>query len=73
MKPKWKGWKEGIITEDLMAVGGTVHRKGSIVRYKRFKSIGDDKLVSEYQWHYLDQNNFNLVRHYKLLIDENKN
>lgn len=73
MKPILKGWKEGIITEDLISVGGFMYKKGSIVRYKKHRSLGDDRLVSEYQWYYLDQNNYNLIRHYKLLIDENKN
>lgn len=70
IKPKIRGWKEGVITEDLMSVGGTVHRKGSIVRYKRCKTIEDDRVLGKYEWHYLDQSNFNLIRSHELLVDE---
>ena len=69
-KPKIRGWKEGVITKDLTSMGGTVHKKGSIVRYKKFKSVDDDVLVSKYQYHYLDQSNHNLVRSHELLVDE---
>lgn len=74
MKPKIRGWKEGTLSEDLRSIGGgAVHRKGDRVRYKRHKSIGDDRLVSDYQWYYLDLNNFNLIRDRRLLIEEERN
>lgn len=75
IKPKLRGWKEGILTEDLRSVGGTVHRKGSIVRYKKHKCITEyDKLLGDYEYHYLDQTNYNLVGSHKLLIqEENEN
>ena len=38
MKPKLKGWKEGVMTEDLIGFG-CKHTKGSTVRYKRYKQL----------------------------------
>lgn len=71
MKPKLRGWKEGVMKEDLRSAGGGhVHKKGDKVRYKKMKSIGDDRLVSQYQWHYLDLNNYNLIRSHRLHIEE---
>lgn len=70
IKPKLKGWKEGTLTKTLRSLGGTIHSKGSIVRYKRFKAVDDDRLLGEYEWHYLDQTNYNLIRSRELLIEE---
>lgn len=70
MKPRYKGWKEGIIKEDLKSVGGTVHKKGSVVRYKRHRVYAENSIwTGEYEWHYVDLNNYNLVRTSELLIE----
>lgn len=71
MKPKQKGWKEGIISEDLKSLGGITHKKGSLVRYKRVKTIKDKDgfKLTDYEWHYIDENNYNLVRTNKLIIE----
>jgi hypothetical protein len=70
IKPILKGWKEGILTKTLRSLGGTVLSKGSIVRYKKQKTIGDDRILGEYEWHYLDQSNYNLIRSHELLIEK---
>lgn len=70
MKPKNRGWKEGIISEDLIGFG-YAHRKGSLVRYKRVKTLKDseDFRLTEYEWHYVDENNYNLIRTNKKIIE----
>ena len=64
MKPKIRGWNEGIMSENLTSVGGYTHKKGSVVRYKRKRVYPDDdgSKLWNYEWHYLDENNYNLVR-----------
>lgn len=71
MKPKQHGWKEGIITKNLKSVGGSGHRKGDIVRYRRYKVYADKDGFkhSDHEWHYIDTNNYNLVRTTQLLIE----
>jgi hypothetical protein len=70
MKPKIRGWKEGIIIEDLRSMGGFIHRKGSTVRYKRHKDYDSDGYwTGKYEWHYLDTENYNLIRSDELLIN----
>ena len=71
MKPKIRGWKEGIITKTLKSVGGTGHLKGDTVRYRRFKAYADKDGFkhSDHEWHYLDTDNYNLVRTTQLLIE----
>lgn len=71
MKPKLRGWKEGIITRDLRSAGGGMHKKGSLVRYKRKKTIEDSDgfRLTKYEWHYLDENNYNLIRSIELTIE----
>ena len=69
MQPKRRGWNEGILTEELRSVGGTIHKKGSTVRYKKYKEMDKNRYwTGEYEWHYIDTNNFNLIRTDKLLI-----
>ena len=76
MKPKWRGWKEGTITEDLISGGGSLegkkpeHKKGDLVRYKRYKNL-DEKGIwhGKYEWHYINLDNFELVRSSRLIID----
>jgi len=84
-KPKQRGWKEGILTEELRSGGGT-HKKGAIVRYKRYKLFekhdfwNSKKKVftdhwswkGKYEWYYLDQQNSNLIRSTRFLIEEIK-
>lgn len=71
MKPKIRGWKEGVITQDLRSMGGFTHRKGSTVRYKRHKEYDSDGYwTGEYQWYYVDTDNYNLIRTSELLVDE---
>jgi len=76
MKKKIRGWKEGILIQDLRSYGAamvgksTEHKKGDMVRYKRFKSFRDDTWTGEYEWHYMDLNNYNLVRSGTLLIKD---
>lgn len=71
MKPKIRGWSEGIISKDLVGFGYT-HKKGSLVRYKRKKSVRDSDgfILTNYEWHYLDENNYNLIRHFERIIDD---
>lgn len=72
MEPKWNGWKEGIISEDLRSIsGGTGHKKGDTVRYRRKKTIPDrdGMRLTEYEWHYMDTNNYNLVRSWERIIE----
>jgi hypothetical protein len=71
MKPKPHGWKEGIITKNLMSVGGSGHYKGSTVRYRRYKTYADKDGFkhSDHEWHYIDTDNYNLVRTTQLLIE----
>ena len=70
MRNKLKGWSEGIISRDLISFGYT-HKKGSIVRYKRYKTqpYNDGFKLTQYEWHYLDQNNYNLVRTTERIIE----
>lgn len=40
-------------------------------REKEIKpNVDDDRLLGEYEWHYLDQTNYNLIRSRELLIEE---
>lgn len=71
MTPKIRGYKEGIITKDLISVAGTGFKKGDTVRYKKMK-VHKDKdgfLLYEYEFHYLDLDNKNLVRSPELFIE----
>ncbi len=71
MEPKIRGWKEGIITKDLKSVGGAGHKKGDTVRYRRFKTSPDTDgfRLTYYEWHYVDVNNYNLVRCTEVIIE----
>lgn len=71
MKAKIRGWKEGILTEDMRSMGGSVHRKGSIVRYKKKKDYDCEGFwTGRYEYHYLDTDNYNLIRSDVLYINE---
>lgn len=54
-----------------MSVGGTGHYKGNTVRYRRYKTYADKDGFkhSDHEWHYIDTNNYNLVRTTQLLIE----
>ena len=69
MRPKIRGWKEGVMSEDLVGFGHT-HKKGDTVRYKKHRTIDEDTSYSKYEYHYIDLNNFNLIRTSKFLIEE---
>ncbi len=70
--PKWRGYKEGILSKTIMSIGGSTHLKGSIVRYRRHKVLEFDTGIwtGEYEWHYLDQTNHNLIRIAELYIEQ---
>lgn len=70
MKPKRIGWNEGVMSEDLVGFGFT-HKKGSTVRFKRYKTMEDKygKVSTKYEWHYMDQNNYNLIRSTRRMIE----
>lgn len=72
IKPKWRGWKEGVITQDLISCGGSSHKKGDTVRYKRCRRYDyeDNTWRGEFEYHYVNQQNYNLIRCSKLLIKE---
>jgi hypothetical protein len=72
IEPKRRGWKEGILSETLESFGGTKHLKGAIVRYKKYKIFDTEThgWTGKYEWHYMDQTNYNLIRCSKLLIVE---
>ncbi len=63
MKKILKGWKEGVLSKTLRSrLGITEHEKGSVIRYKRKRKYDDNGTwTGEFEYHYLDQNNFNLV------------
>lgn len=66
-----KGYKKGIITEDLCSVGGTGHKKGDTVYYRRYKTQPDKDgyKYSDYEWHYVNEEGKNLVRTTKVIIE----
>lgn len=66
-----KGYKKGIISEDLNSVGGSGHKKGDVVYYKRYKTRPDRDgfKLTDYEWHYLNENKTNLVRSSRLMIE----
>jgi len=68
---KIRGWKEGILTKTLTSVGGSALQKGEKVRYRRYKTVKDSEgfRSTEYEWHYLNLENRNLIRTTELTID----
>lgn len=61
MKPKLKGWKEGILTIDMISSGDAMAgkegaKKGDLVRYKRYKNTSTE-IGGKYEYHYYDMNN----------------
>lgn len=71
MQNKIRGFKEGILLESITSVGGFTHKKGSKIRYKKYKCYADKDgyLFSDYEYHILDENNYNLIRTTRLLIE----
>ena len=72
IKPKRRGWKEGILKRDLRSVGGSGHKKGDIVRYKLYKVYNPEtkRSTNKHEWHYVNQQNNTLVRTSEFLIEE---
>jgi hypothetical protein len=72
MKPKIRGWKEGTLTRTIENLGRTKHLKGSTVRYKKHKAWDTERRrwSGKYEYHYVDQDNYNLIRCSELLIEE---
>ena len=72
IEPKRRGWKEGVIVEDLISAGGTIHKKGDTVRYKRCRQYDSDDNTwrGNFEYHYLNQQNYNLIRCSRLLVKE---
>lgn len=68
MKSKLKGWKEGVLSNELRSVGGTVLKKGQTVRYRKFKTI-NEVVLCPHEFHYTDTDNMNLIRCTKLYIE----
>lgn len=70
MKPKFHGFKEGVLLETLRSMGGE-HLKGSTVRYKKYKTIQDkDKWTySDHEYHVVNLDNMELIRTTKLKIE----
>lgn len=71
MKPKMRGWKEGVLAKDLNGMGGHSHRKGHTVRYKVYKVYPDKDgyVFNEKEYHVLDLDNYNLIRTGSLFIE----
>lgn len=70
-KQKLHGWKVGKLSKDLYAVFGTALKKGQTVRYKKYKSVPDKDgfRYSDYEYHYTDEDNQNLIRCTRLIIE----
>lgn len=64
-------YKKGIISQDLRCVSGFTHKKGSTVYYQRIKTVPDRHgfKLTDYEWYYLDENQKNLVRTTKRIIE----
>ena len=72
IKPKYRGWKEGILTKEIINGYGQVLKKGETVRYKRYKEWDTDTnfWTGKYEYHYMNQCNNVLIRIRELLINE---
>lgn len=72
MEEKFKGWKEGVLGKTLAAVGGYKLLKGSIVRFRKYKVYPDKDgfRMTESEFHVMDENNSNLIRVTKLIVDD---
>ena len=68
---KPRGWKIGIISEDLYSAGGTIIKKGANVYYKRVKTLVDKDgfKLTEYEWHYTEIDKPSLIRTTELIIE----
>jgi hypothetical protein len=73
MKKKRGGWHEGILNTNLVSVGGTTHKKGSKIRYKKYKTRDENNCWNgDFEYHYIDLNNSNLIRSKNLYIYHDK-
>ena len=70
MKPKIRGYQEGVLDEEIRSVGGGKHRKGDVVRWRKYKVYPDKDgyKFSDYEYHVLDIDNYNLIRTTRLKI-----
>jgi len=70
IKPKYKGWKEGVLKQDLIPVVGSPLKKEQIVRYRRYKVYESTSHTwfGKFEWHYMDQSNSNLIRSSDFII-----
>ncbi len=70
MKPKRRGWREGILTKDLQGLGKG-YKKGDTVRFRRYKTLPSENgfRLTEYEWHYVNTDNQNLIRTTELIIE----
>jgi len=68
MRRKLKGWKVGILSEDLTNAGGSTIKAGEEVLYRRYKVYEKDIKwwTGKYEYHYLTDKT--LVRMSELLI-----
>jgi hypothetical protein len=73
MRPKQKGWKEGVLSKSIKSMGGTLLLEGQVVRYKRYKTLPDRShggwKLTDHEWHYTDTDNQNLIRMTELIIE----
>lgn len=67
---KTRGWKFGVIYEDLVGFGYTL-KKGSVVSYNRKKAFRDKDgfLLTQYEWWYSDETNTHLIRTSRRIIE----
>lgn len=71
MQPKIRGWKEGVLSENISNAYGTTFLKGQLVRYKKIKEKNMEfgTWTGNFEYHYVDVDNIGLIRMPKLLID----
>ncbi len=71
MKPKTRGWNQGILSQDITNVYGTKFVKGQVIRYKKIKerNLEFGTWTGNFEYHYVDENNVGLIRMSELLID----
>lgn len=70
-KPKWHGWKEGVMGRTLRSFGDSRHKAGDRVRYRKYKSYPDKDGYkhSDYEYHVVNLDNCELIRTTNLMID----
>jgi hypothetical protein len=61
MEKKRKGWKEGILTRELVSQGGHTYPSGSVVRYRKVNIRWNPIKKTNVEYQYVDQDNMNLI------------